>query len=98
MNRAEYNKNILKNASIIGKNPDGEHLHLAIRFLHGTDKDEKEDAMKSYAVNLNQTTNVNGDYIIRFEPTEVKLNSFVWNVDTSPELNHSITYRKKQDL
>ncbi|MCW0488978.1 translocation/assembly module TamB domain-containing protein [Riemerella anatipestifer] len=95
MNRAEYNKNILKNASIIGKNPDGEHLHLAIRFLHGTDKDEKEDAMKSYAVNLNQTTNVNGDYIIRFEPTEVKLNSFVWNVDTSPELNHSITYRKK---
>ena len=54
--------------------------------------------MKSYAININQGVDANGDYVIRFEPTELKLNNFTWNVDTSSELNHSITYRKKREI
>jgi hypothetical protein len=36
----------------------------------------------------------NGDYVVKFEPTDLKINNFTWSVDTSPELDHSITYRK----
>jgi hypothetical protein len=54
--------------------------------------------MKEYAVNINQTTNAAKDYVFRFEPTTVKFNNVAWTVDTSPELNHSITYRKKEKI
>ncbi|MFP3599921.1 hypothetical protein, partial [Chryseobacterium sp. SIMBA_029] len=40
-------------------------------------------------------TDAVGDYVFKFEPTEVKFNEVTWAIDTSPELNHSITYRKK---
>lgn len=39
----------------------------------------------------------NGDYVFKFEPTELKISKFLWMVDTSPELNHSITYRRKAE-
>ena len=93
--RVEYNKNVLRDISLMGNNENNTVLHLAANFKHGSLEDELEERLKSYAVNLNQSIDSNGDYVIRFEPTEVKLNNFTWSVDTSPELNHSITYRKK---
>ena len=36
----------------------------------------KNDAMKSYAINLNQSVDANGDYVVKFNPTELKLNNF----------------------
>ena len=95
IDRVEYNENILKDITLTGRNENNERLHLAANFLHGTPDDEKNENLKAYAVNLNQTTNAAGDYVIRFEPTELKFNNVAWHVDTSPELNHSITYRKK---
>ncbi len=92
--RAEYNKNILKDISLMGINENNAMLHLAVNFKLGDLDGELEERLKSYAVNLNQSIDENGDYVVKFEPTEVKLNNFTWSVDTSPELNHSITYRK----
>ena len=93
--RVEYSKNVLKDVTLFGENENDERLHLIANFKHGTLEDEQNDAMKSYAINLNQSVDANGDYVVKFNPTELKLNNFTWNVDTSPELNHSITYRKK---
>lgn len=93
--RAEYNKNVFKDLTITGKNENNQILHIATNFQHGTPEDEINETMKAYAVNVNQTTNAAGDYVLRFEPTEVKFNNVVWAIDTSPQLNHSITYRKK---
>lgn len=95
INRVEYNKNILQDVTFTGNNENNSILHLAANFKHGTKEDEENNTMKSYAINLNQSRDANGDFVIKFEPTELKLNNFTWNVDTSPELNHSITYRKK---
>ena len=95
VDRALYNKNVFKDITLTGRNENNKILHLAANFMHGTTEEEIQGTLKSYAVNLNQTTNGAGDYVVRFEPTEVKLNNVVWNIDTTPELNHSITYRKK---
>jgi hypothetical protein len=92
--RVEYSKNVLKDVTLFGENENDERLHLIANFKLGTLEDEQNDAMKSYAINLNQSVDANGDYVVK-NPTELKLNNFTWNVDTSPELNHSITYRKK---
>lgn len=93
--RVEYNKNVLRDISFTGNNENNSILHLSANFKHGSLDDETNETMKSYAINLNQSVDSNGDYVIKFEPTEIKLNNFTWNVDTSAELNHSITYRKK---
>ncbi len=93
--RAEYNKNIFKDLTVTGRNENNQILHIATNFQHGTPEDEINDEMKSYAVNVNQSTNAAGDYVVRFDPTEVNFNNVTWAVDTSPLLNHSITYRKK---
>lgn len=93
--RAEYAKNVLREISLMGNNENNQRLHLSANFKHGTLEEEENNELKSYAVNLNQSVDVNGDYVIRFEPTDLKINDFVWSVDTSPELDHSITYRKK---
>jgi len=50
--------------------------------------------MKNYAINFNQSTNPAGDYVFRFEPTEVNFNNVKWAVDTNPALDHYISYRK----
>lgn len=96
VSRVEYNQNILKDISLSGRNENNRILHVAAKFKHGTPEDEIKQTLKEYAVNLNQTTNSAGDYVFRFEPTAVKFNDVEWHVDTSPQLNHSITYRRKQ--
>lgn len=95
IDRVEYNKNVLKDILVTGKNNANQSLYLTANFKVGTLNDEKNDDLKSYAVSLHQSVDQNGDFVVRFAPTELKLNNFLWAVDTSPELNHSITYRKK---
>jgi hypothetical protein len=96
INRVLYNKNVLKDITLSGRNEDNTILHLATKFKHGSPEDELDDNLKEYAINVNQSTNAGGDFVFRFEPTEVKFNDVTWAIDTSPELNHSITYRKKE--
>lgn len=95
INRVQYNQNILKDVTLSGRNDNNQVLHIATNFKHGTPEEEQKDEMKEYAVNLNQSTNPAGDYVFRFEPTSVKFNEVEWHIDTDPNLNHSITYRKK---
>lgn len=95
VDRAEFNKNVFRDLTLAGRNENNHLLHIATTFRHGSPEDELQDNLKDYTININQTTNSAGDYVFRFEPTEVKFNNVVWAVDTSPELNHSITYRKK---
>ncbi|MDQ1163254.1 hypothetical protein QE422_003622 [Chryseobacterium sp. SORGH_AS 447] len=96
ISRVLYNKNVLKDITLSGKNENNTVLHLAAKFKHGSPEDEMDDNMKDYAINVNQSTNAGGDFVFRFEPTEVKFNNVTWAIDTSAELNHSITYRKKE--
>ncbi|KPE50176.1 hypothetical protein [Chryseobacterium indologenes] len=95
--RLEYNKNVIRNFELKGKNENGTALHLATTFRHGSPEDEIDDNLKAYAINVDQSTNAAGDYVFKFEPTEVKFNDVTWAIDTSPELDHSITYRKKTE-
>lgn len=95
IDRAEYNKNIFKEVMLTGKNINNEVLKISANFLHGSPEDEMEENMKAYAININQSTNAEGDYVVRFDPTEVKFNNITWTIDTSSTLNHSIIYRKK---
>lgn len=96
INRAEYNQNVLKNILFSSRNENNEILHIAAKFSHGTPEEEKDNKLKDYAVNLAQTTNPAGDFIFHFEPTEIKFNDVKWEIDTNPELNHYITYRKTE--
>jgi len=93
--RVEYNKNILKDIILTGKNDNNTTLRIATSFKHGSPEDELDDNLKNYAINFNQSTNPDGDYVFRFEPTEVNFNNVTWSIDTSPELDHYISYRKK---
>jgi len=94
ISRLEYNKNIIKDFILKGTNENGTALHLATTFKHGNADDEQNENLKEYAINVDQSTNAAGDYVFKFEPTEVKFNNVTWAIDTSPALNHSITYRK----
>ena len=91
-----YNNNIIKDFELKGKNENNTALHLATTFKHGSPEDELNENLKAYAINVDQSTNAAGDYVFRFEPTEVKFNEVTWAIDTSPELDHSITYRKDE--
>ncbi|MBW3523098.1 translocation/assembly module TamB domain-containing protein [Chryseobacterium sp. NKUCC03_KSP] len=93
--RLEYNKNILKDVILTGKNDNNSVLRIATSFKHGSPEDELNESLKDYAINFNQSTNPEGDYVFRFEPTEVNLNNVKWSVDTNPELDHYISYRRK---
>lgn len=95
INKVQYNQNILKDITLSGKNENNTILHLATKFKHGSPEDELEDKLKEYAINVNQSTNELGDFVFKFDPTEVKFNDVTWAIDTSQELDHSITYRKK---
>ena len=95
IDRGEYNKNIFKEVTVTGRNENNQLLRIATNFQHGSPEDEISDKLKTYSININQTTNSSGDYIVRFDPTQLKLNNVTWNIDTSAEINHSITYRKK---
>ena len=94
--KAQYGNNVLQDVKLTANNENGQVLHIATVFKLGSPEDESSKQMKDYAVNINQTTNPAGDYVLRFEPTTVKFNDVAWSIDTSPELNHSITYRKKE--
>ncbi len=93
--RAELGNNVLKNAELRGVNEEDERLHVVADFLLGSKENEEENKLKSYSINLNQSTNLNGDYVVRFDPTSISVNHVTWNIDANPSLNHSITYRKK---
>lgn len=95
IDRVEYNNNIFKDITLSGRNENNQILHIATHFQHGTPDEEVKQELKEYAINLNQGTNSAGDFVFHFEPTSVKFNDVVWVVDTDPNLNHSITYRKK---
>ena len=95
VDRVEFNKNIIKDITLRGRNENNRLLHIAANFKHGTPEEEVKQTLKEYAINLNQTTNSAGDFVFRFEPTTVTFSDVAWSVDTTPELNHSITYRKK---
>lgn len=92
--RAQYSSNVFKDLTVTGRNENNQLLHIAANFLHGTPEEDKSEELKAYSINLNQSTNSAGDYVVRFEPTQVQFNNVAWNIDTNPELNHSITYRK----
>ncbi len=94
--RAQYGNKVLQDVRLSANNQDGQLLKIGTDFKLGNPDDEASNQMKEYAVNINQTTNAIGDYVFRFEPTSIKFNNIEWSVDTSPELNHSITYRKKE--
>lgn len=93
--RASVGENVFRDFTITGRNENNQVLHLAAVFKHGTPEQEVSGEMKDYAININQRTDRAGDYVFHFEPTSVKFNNVVWQIDTNPELNHSITYRKK---
>ena len=93
--RAQYGTHVLQDLKLSAYNENEQILHISTVFKLGTPDDEVAKQMKDYAVNINQTTNQSGDYVFRFEPTTIKFNNVAWSIDTSPELNHSITYRKK---
>ena len=95
VDRLQTGNNIFKDLIITGRNEDNKMLHLTANLLHGTPEQEAAEQLKKYAVNLNQTTNTAGDYVIRFEPTTVQMNNVAWQIDTDAALDHSITYRKK---
>lgn len=95
INRLQYNQNVLKDITLTGENENNSLLRIATSFKHGSAQDEEDDNLKNYTVNFNQSSNGFGDYVFRFEPTEVNFNNVKWAVDTNPSLDHSITYRKK---
>lgn len=94
VDRAQYGNNVFKEVTVTGRNQNNQALHIATNFHHGTPEEEVNEELKTYSVNLNQSTNPAGDYIVRFDPTSVNFNNVTWSIDTSPQLNHSITYRK----
>lgn len=95
INRIEYNQNILKDITLSGANENNQILHIAANFKLGSPEEEVKQELKEYTINLNQSTNSQGDFVFRFEPTTVKFYDVAWSVDTDPALDHSITYRKK---
>ncbi len=95
IDRAQYQEHVLRDFTVTGRNENNELLRIATSFRHGTPKEEVREELKSYAININQSTNEFGDYVVRFDPTSVQFNDVTWSVDTSPLLNHSIVYRKQ---
>jgi len=93
--RTEYQGSVLKDISIKAQNKDNKKLNILASLKVGTLEKEKKNQWTPYAADIEQTMSENGDYVVKFSPTELKLSNFIWLVDTSPELDHSIVYRKK---
>ncbi|SHK43704.1 translocation/assembly module TamB domain-containing protein [Epilithonimonas mollis] len=94
--RGQYGNQVLQDVKLAANNENGQLLRIGTNFKLGSPDDEAAKQMKEYKVNINQSTNSAGDYVFRFEPTTIKFNDVAWSVDTSPELNHSITYRRNE--
>lgn len=86
VDRIQLNEQVVRDLVLTGRNENNQRLHLSTNFLHGTREQEIAQELKSYAINLNQTTNSRGDYVVQFEPTEIKIGSVAWRVDTSQNL------------
>ncbi|MDO5615540.1 MAG: translocation/assembly module TamB [Cruoricaptor ignavus] len=95
IDRVKYGETIFKEVSVTGQNVNDETLNVNINLLGGNEDEEKNNQLQSYAISLNQTTNKDGDYVVKFLPTKVNFNDVVWHIDTDDEPEHSITYRKK---
>ncbi len=95
VDRFQMGSNVFKEVVLTGKNQNNEKLYITANFLRGTLENEQNGQMKNYAINLNQSVDANGDYVFRFDPTQIKFNEVTWNIDTRPDLDHSITYRRK---
>lgn len=93
--RVKYKDSVLKDANINAENENDNKLKIAVDLLVGTELKEKNNTMTPYAAKLEQSINSDGDYMVKFDPTNLKIENFIWMVDTSPELNHYIVYRKK---
>lgn len=92
-NKAYYSDYTINEVSLTGQKENKDVLNIGLKFVQGNA--DNEESLKEYAVNLNQTVDGHGDYVVRFSPTNLKLNDFVWKVDTSPETDHYIVYHKK---
>ena len=93
--RLQYGDNVFNDFSLYGENEYGEKLHLSTSFKFGSKTDEKNNSLKSYYITLNQTLDKEGNYIFKFAPTHLKFNNITWSIDTSEDLEQSITYKKK---
>ncbi|MDO4763961.1 MAG: translocation/assembly module TamB [Flavobacteriaceae bacterium] len=93
--RVSYKGSLLKDIKINAEKR-AEKLHISTNLQVGTLEKEKKNQMVDYVANIEQSIDENGDYAFRFDPTDLKISKFLWRVDTSPELNHSITYRRKK--
>ncbi len=93
--RTEYQGSVLKDINIKAQNKDNQKLNILASLKVGTLEKEKKNQWTPYAADIEQSMSANGDYVVKFSPTELKLSNFIWMVDTSPELDHSIVYRKK---
>ena len=93
--RTEYQGSVLKDINIKAQNKDNKKLNVLASLNVGTLEKEKKNQWTPYAADIEQSMSANGDYVVKFSPTELKLSNFIWMVDTSPELDHSIVYRKK---
>lgn len=95
VDRVEYGNQIFKNISLHGENENHQKLHLSANFLMGTRLEERQDALKHYSINLNQTTDKNRNFVFRFNHTQLKFNNVVWNLDSSEHLDQYLLYNKK---
>ena len=96
--RVEYQGSLLKGVKVNAEHK-GDRLNIVTNLQVGTLEKEKNNQMVDYVADVDQHINEVGDYVFKFDPTEVKISKFMWKVDTSPELNHSIIYRRKnQDI
>lgn len=93
--RLQINKNIFQNITLLGSKTDDNQFRLAVQFMLGTPQDEKNKTMKPQSINLSQSIDGEGNYVVKFDPTEIRLKNVSWKIDTSKELNHSIVYNKK---
>lgn len=91
--KAEFGDNILKNFELKGRNNNNHKMHIATLFDFGSKEDEKQDNLKNYTINLNQSTDENGNYVFRFEPTHLKFHNTTWSIDENTD--HHITYHRK---
>lgn len=88
-----YGQHFFRDVAVSGVTNDGQTMHLSSSFksfLPGQEKNPKE-----YAININQELDPQGNIVIHFDPTTVKVKNDEWSVDISKELNHSITYNRK---
>jgi hypothetical protein len=83
-------ENNFHNIRLNAENEDDKNLHIVTQFqMQNAEKEEKE-----YKIAFDQTTNSNGDFVFRFEPTQIEYKNVLWSIDTNHDMEHSITYKR----